>query len=129
MRDPSASDRRLAAAAGLDAAIVVAFVAIGRRNHDRDEAVSGLVETAAPFLIALAIAWLVWRVWNRPVAVGTGVAVWLTTVVAGMVLRRFMFDDGTAASFVAVATVFLGTFLVGWRAVAALLARRATATT
>ncbi len=122
MRDPSASDRRLAAAAGLDAAIVVAFVAIGRRNHDRDE-------PAAPFVIALAIAWLVWRVWNRPVAVGTGVAVWLTTVVAGMVLRRFMFDDGTAASFVAVATVFLGTFLVGWRAVAALLARRATATT
>ena len=41
-------------AAALDTAVVVAFVAIGRRNHDEDEAISGLVETAAPFLIDFA---------------------------------------------------------------------------
>jgi hypothetical protein len=112
-------------AAALDTAIVVAFVAIGRRNHDEDEAISGLVETAAPFLIALAVAWAIWQVWLQPDGVTTGLRVWLTTLGLGMVLRNLVFDDGTATSFVIVASVFLGTFLVGWRAVAAALASRA----
>ena len=111
-------------AAALDTAVVVAFVAIGRRNHDEDEAISGLVETAAPFLISLAVAWVIWRVWLQPDAVTTGVRVWLTTIGLGMVLRNLVFDDGTATSFVIVASVFLGTFLVGWRAVAAAFGRR-----
>ena len=111
-------DRRLGIAAGLDTAIVVAFVAIGRRNHDEDEAISSLAATAAPFLIALAISWVVWRVWNQPSSPATGVRVWLTTVVLGMLLRRLVFDDGTATSFVIVATAFLGVFLVGWRVAA-----------
>ena len=112
-------DRRLQVAAGLDTAIVVAFVAIGRRNHDEDEAISGLAATAAPFLIALAVSWIVWRVWNQPSTTTNGVRVWLTTVVLGMLLRRLVFDDGTATSFVIVATAFLGVFIVGWRVAAA----------
>jgi len=40
------------------------------------------------------------------------------------VLRKFVFDDGTALSFVIVTTVFLGTFLNGWRAIARSLAGR-----
>jgi len=113
-------------AAALDTAVVVSFIAIGRRNHDEDEAISGLVETAAPFLIALAIAWVIWRVWLQPDAVMTGVRVWLTTLGLGMLLRNLVFDDGTAASFVIVASIFLGTFFVGWRAIAGALASRAT---
>ena len=120
---------RTPVAAALDTAIVVAFIAIGRRNHDEDEAISGLVEAAAPFLIALAVAWVVWRVWLTPDQLGSGVRVWATTVVLGMILRNFVFDDGTATSFMIVATAFLGTFLVGWRAVAGLLARRRTTIT
>ncbi|MEM8618509.1 MAG: DUF3054 domain-containing protein [Actinomycetota bacterium] len=116
-------DRRLALAAGLDTGFVVLFVAIGRRNHNQDPGVSGLIETAAPFVIALGAAWLVARAWKRPTALPTGFIVWPVVVAAGMVLRRFAFDDGTAASFVIVATVFLGVFLVGWRAVAALVDR------
>jgi len=113
-------------AAALDTAVVVSFIAIGRRNHDEDEAISGLVETAAPFLIALAVTWVIWRVWLQPDAVMTGVRVWLTTLGLGMLLRNLVFDDGTAASFVIVASVFLGTFLVGWRAIAGALASRST---
>jgi len=113
-------------AAALDTAVVVSFIAIGRRNHDEDEAISGIVETAAPFLIALAIAWVIWRVWLQPDAVMTGVRVWLTTLGLGMLLRNLVFDDGTAASFVIVASIFLGTFFVGWRAIADALASRAT---
>jgi hypothetical protein len=40
------------------------------------------------------------------------------TLVVGMVLRRVVFDDGTAWSFVVVATLFLALFLIGWRIVA-----------
>ena len=116
-------------AAALDAAVVVTFVAIGRRNHDEGEAIAGVAQTAAPFMIALAVAWIAWRVWAQPTGVVTGVKVWLTTVALGMLLRNFVFDNGTATSFMIVATVFLGTFLVGWRGVAALVGRRgATAT-
>ncbi len=50
-------------------------------------------------------------------APATGVVIWLTTVIAGMLLRRFVFDRGTALPFIIVATLFTGFFLVGWRVV------------
>ena len=43
---------------------------------------------------------------------------WIITVAAGMVLRHTVFDRGTAFPFIIVATLFIGVFLVGWRAVA-----------
>lgn len=111
-------------AAGLDTFFIVLFVAIGRRNHDEDPAVSGLIQTAAPFLIALAIAWLVLRAWKRPTDWRTGLAIWAIVVVVGMLLRNLVFDDGTATSFVIVATVFVGLFVVGWRLVYTFVERR-----
>ena len=119
-------DRRASLAAGLDTFAVVLFVAIGRREHERDSAISGLITTAAPFVIALAIAWLVLRAWRRPTDLATGVGVWAIVVAAGMVLRNVVFDDGTATSFIIVATLFLGLFIVGWRAVFTLIERRRT---
>ena len=109
---------RLQLAVGVDVFVVVAFVAIGRRNHDENPGVSGLVDTAAPFVIGLVVAWLVARVWRTPLSAMTGLVVWVVTVAVGMVCRRLFFDEGTALSFVIVASVFLGTFLNGWRALA-----------
>jgi FtsH-binding integral membrane protein len=117
-------DRRAPLAAGLDVASVVLFVAIGKREHEQDTAIAGLVSTAAPFLIALLVAWLVVRVWTRPTAWTTGVMIWPITLVIGMVLRSAVWDDGTAAAFVIVATAFLGLTLVGWRLALALIDRR-----
>jgi hypothetical protein len=111
-------------AAALDAGVVVAFVAIGRRNHDESEALVGVAQTAAPFMIALAVSWIAWRVWAQPTGVVTGVKIWLTTVALGMALRNLVFNNGTATSFMIVATVFLGTFLIGWRALATVLGNR-----
>ncbi len=121
------SDRSIAVAAAIDTAIVVTFVAVGRRNHDRDEAISGLVETAAPFVLALGVAWLIWRVWRAPLSPLRGIAVWATTLTVGMLLRRLLFDDGTATSFVIVAAVFL-LLVVGWRVVADRVVVRRAAT-
>jgi hypothetical protein len=121
---PQPVSNRLPVAAGLDVFVVVAFVAIGRRNHDENPGIAGLVDTAAPFVLGLAIAWVIARAWREPWSWTTGLVVWVGTVAAGMLLRRFVFDDGTALSFVIVASVFLGTFLNGWRAVARALAGR-----
>jgi hypothetical protein len=108
----------IAVAAAVDATLVVVFVVLGRTTHDEGNVVAGAAAVAAPFLIALALGWLVARAWKQPLGVRTGVVVWITTVAVGMVLRHTAFDRGTAASFVVVATVFTGLCLVGWRAIA-----------
>lgn len=118
--------RRTPLAAGLDTATIVLFVAIGKREHEQDSAFNALIGTVAPFLIALVVAWLVLQVWKRPTDWRTGIGVWAIVVTVGMLLRHFVFDDGTAASFVIVATSFLGFFLVGWRVVLSLIDRRRT---
>lgn len=111
-------DRRAARAALLDVAAVVVFVAIGRRSHDEaGNVVVGVLKVAAPFVIALAVGWLAARAWKRPQQLRTGVAIWIVTVALGMVLRHVVFDRGTAASFIVVATIVLGVFLLGWRLV------------
>jgi hypothetical protein len=117
---------RLPLAIGLDVFVVVLFVAIGRRSHGESGAFAYVIETAAPFLIGLAVAWIAVRVWKRPTHLLTGVAIWPITVLVGMVVRNLVFDRGTAASFVVVATLFLGACLVGWRALLRLIDQRRT---
>jgi len=112
-----ATQRQIALAATLDVVAIVAFVAIGRRTHDEGNALSGLVRVAAPFLIGLAVGWVVARAWKAPTSTTTGMVVWPVTVTVGMVLRRFLFDDGTALPFIIVASAFTGLLLVGWRSI------------
>ena len=119
-------DRRVPLALGIDVFSVTLFVAIGRREHERDSAITGLIETAAPFLLALALAWVLLRAWRRPTEWRTGLGVWAITLVAGMALRNVVFGDGTATSFVIVAAAFLALFLLGgaWRSGCSSDARR-----
>jgi Protein of unknown function (DUF3054) len=101
-----------------DAASIVIFVAIGRKNHDEGQAASGIFRVAAPFLLALLAGWVIARAWKEPLSQKSGLLISLTTIVLGMVLRKIVFDDGTATAFIIVATVFLGTLLNGWRLLA-----------
>jgi hypothetical protein len=117
-------DRRLAIAVGLDVFVVVLFVAIGRRNHHEGSAFVEVIETALPFLIGLATGWAIARGWKRPMSLLTGLVVWPTTLLVGMIVRNLVFDRGTATSFVIVATLFLGAGVMGWRIAAAQLIRR-----
>ena len=115
---------RVPTAVGFDVFVVVAFVAIGRRNHDENPGALGLLETAAPFVIGLALAWIAARAWREPYHPGAGATIWIVTVIVGMLARKFVFGEGTAASFVVVATIFLGAFLNGWRVIARSIAKR-----
>jgi Protein of unknown function (DUF3054) len=108
-----------------DVVCVVVFCTIGRRSHAEGITLAGVAETAWPFLAGAGIGWLLSRGWRRPVAVvPTGVAVWLCTVVIGMLLRKAS-SQGVAVSFIVVASLVTALLLLGWRgAVAALMARR-----
>ena len=101
----------------LDAALVATFVLIGTRNHDTNTGAGGVFSVAAPFLIGLTAGWLGTRAWKTPTEVKTGVQIWVVTIVVGMVLRHFVWDEGTAGAFVVVAAVFNAFTLVGWRVI------------
>jgi hypothetical protein len=108
----------------LDGALVVLFTVIGRLSHGEDVGIGGVATTAWPFLTGTALAWLAFALWRRPVALlRAGLPVWLLTVVVGMLLR-VVSAQGIQFSFVVVATIVLGVFLLGWRAIVAPIARR-----
>ena len=95
---------------------MLVFVTIGRSNHHHGVTWPGMASTSWPFLVGAAVGWVGSRAWRRPMDLApTGVAVWLSCVVVGMVLR-VVSGQGTAAAFVAVALAFLGLELLGWRA-------------
>ena len=102
----------------LDCCCVLVFVVIGRASHTRGESLAGIASTAWPFLAGLAAGWLAARTWRRPFVLWpAGVGAWLGAVALGMALR-VVAGQGTAFSFVVVALVFLGLFLLGWRVLA-----------
>ncbi len=103
----------------LDAVAVLAFVTMGRSSHAEGITIAGVASTAWPFLVGAAVGWVLGRLWRAPLRVVPGALVcWVATVAVGMGLRALA-GQGTAASFVIVATLFLGATLVGWRLVVA----------
>ncbi|WP_201407055.1 DUF3054 domain-containing protein [Mycobacterium sp. 5-140-3-2] len=108
----------------VDVVGVLVFCALGRRSHDEGLNLTGIATTAWPFLTGTAVGWLAARGWRRPTAVApTGVVVWLSTVVVGMVLRKAT-SAGVTASFVVVATAVTALLLLGWRVAVGLTLRR-----
>ena len=105
------SRRAVITTAIVDVVAVVVFVAIGRRNHDEGTALSGVLSTAAPFLIALGISWIGLRTWREPFNRASFIATWVITVFVGLLLRRVVFDRGIATAFIIVATITLGVLL------------------
>ena len=105
-------------ATALDAASVLVFVTAGRRNHNEGMTVDGVITVAAPFLIALAIGWLISRAWRQPMNLRIGATIWVSTIIVGLLLRNLVFDRGIATSFIIVTALFLGAALLGWRVIA-----------
>jgi hypothetical protein len=106
----------------LDVALVVMFAAVGRRSHAEGLDPAGIARTAAPFLVGTAAGWLLASLTldSGPRTLAFGAVVVVCTVVVGMLLRRVA-GDGTAPSFVLVATTVLTGLLLGWRLVARLV--------
>ncbi len=103
---------------------ILVFVMIGRDNHNEASGIGYTVKTAAPFLIAMLGGWVASQAWKQPETWRTGLITWGMTLVGGMLLRRLVFDKGTATAFVIVATVFLALTLFSWRLVLRSIHRR-----
>ena len=122
---PQSNPTRIAAAAlAADLVCVVVFCTIGRRSHAEGLTIAGIAETAWPFLTGTLAGWLAARAWRRPANLyPTGVIIWVVTVAVGMLLRKAT-SAGTATSFIVVASITTAVLLLGWRAIAKVLARR-----
>ena len=109
----------------VDAVLVTVFALLGRLSHQEDAA--GVLLTAWPFLAALVVGHLLAALLpgrpRKPWGLGWGVVVWVVTVAGGMGLR-VAGGDTAEAPFVIVATLVLLVFLVGWRAITAILRGR-----
>ena len=109
----------------LDAVLVVVFSTFGRGAHAEGLGLEQIWGTAWPFLIGLAVGWLILLVTRRaPGEVFSGVIVWESTLVVGMAIRGI--GDGRVPhwSFILVAGAVTGLFLVGWRGVWSVVSRR-----
>ena len=113
----------------VDTVLVVVFSTFGRGAHSEGLGPAQVWGTAWPFLVGLVVGWLILLAVRRaPGAVGSGVLVWVATLVVGMVIRGI--GDGRVPhwSFILVAASATAVFLIGWRAIrAAVLRRRARA--
>lgn len=105
----------------VDTAVVVSFAVIGRDSHGMTSDWGEVLRISAPFLLGLLVATAVlpvlttrWGVFT-PLSPATGIWVGVVTLTIGMLLRRFAFDDGTAAVFVVITSAWILGLMVGWR--------------
>ena len=110
---------RVAIAVVLDLAFVVLFAAAGRASHEEVDAIRGVLLTAWPFLVGLVVGWVVVRSLSHrwPLDVGAGISVVAVSLKKKMLLR-VVTGQGTAPTFVLVATLVLAILLLGWRLLA-----------
>lgn len=107
----------------IDLVLIVAFAGIGMSSHEESVNVATLVSVAWPFVVGGAVGWLVSLAWRNPAApLRTGVPVWILAAGGGMALR-VLTGGGFAVPFLIVTLVVLAVFIIGWRAIAALVSR------
>ncbi len=109
----------------VDLVLVVVFCVTGRLSHAEGilSDLPGLLNTIWPFVVALLMAHLALTLRRmRAERMLPGVLLWAVTVVLGLLLRALS-GQGTALPFIIVAALTLGLFLLGWRAVLALVRR------
>jgi len=108
----------------VDGLLVIGFAALGNRNHSTGLAVADVLQTAAPFLLALLLSSLAVRFWRSPSKLWPDVVVViLGTVGIAMVLRVLSGTGGAQWSFVLVAAAVLGSMLFVRRILSGLLLR------
>lgn len=122
--DPMPHSRIPALAFAADAVAIVVFAAIGRSSHAESGDLFGLLGTVAPFAVGLVVAWALPVVRHDPASMRAGLAVLGATAVIGLLLR-LAFLERLPPAFALVTVASLAVLLVGWRGLAALVARRA----
>lgn len=91
----------------LDIAVVASFVFIGRDTHNESVGAAEVFGTGAPFMLALAGAWLTPLVHRTPWWIGSGIAVGAITACLGIFFRSVVFGEGISGLFPVVAAGYL----------------------
>ena len=107
----------------VDAAAILLFAALGRRNHGEGTALIGVLVVAAPFLAGWTAAWFITGLHRTPASARRALVALAVALPIALVLRAAT-GRGDAPAFVVVAIVFLGLVLVGRRFLAGAIARR-----
>ena len=107
----------------VDAAAILLFAALGRRNHGEGTALIGVLVVAAPFLAGWTAAWFATGLYRTPASARRALVALAVALPIALVLRAAT-GRGDAPAFVVVAIVFLGLVLVVRRWLAGAVARR-----
>ncbi|MGO1545056.1 MAG: DUF3054 domain-containing protein [Gulosibacter sp.] len=97
----------------LDVVLVIVFAASGRSSHNSSVDPLNVLGTAAPFLLALGIGWVIIILTKQqPSALWpAGVVILFVTITSGLALR-ILFGSTAALSFILVATGVLALFIL-----------------
>ena len=109
---------------GIDVLLVLLFAFQGRSAHESKNSIIGILDTAWPFLVGLAVGWLITRQWKMTTG-GLPVTfqIWPASIMLVLVtwaiglLMRSLSGDTNAGAFPLVALGFLLLMMVGWRIV------------
>eukprot|EP00891_Asterochloris_glomerata_P007343 jgi/Astpho2/7343/fgenesh1_pm.00114_%23_3_t len=129
--DQTAWGATAALAAG-DAAALLLFAAVGRRNHAEGLDLLGILGTASPFLAGWLLSAVLLGGYTRQAqqsgpgsAVGTAARVWAAGVPAGLIIRTASKGYLPDKSFVIVTFLATAVLLFSWRALFAALSPKA----
>ncbi|GMQ94559.1 MAG: hypothetical protein BMS9Abin12_2054 [Acidimicrobiia bacterium] len=102
----------------LDAFVVISFAVIGSDVHGFTYRLVGILRVLGPFLIALAGGIVLLRVWRNPLSLFNGFALGGITLTAGMLMRGYLWNEGTPRPFMLVSAAWFVGLMVGWRVIA-----------
>lgn len=113
---PGLPSRAILVSVAIDILAVLVFSALGRMIHHESLSLSGVLGTAWPFLIGLALGWgALVTLHLHPRSRTAAFFPIAGTVLFGLLLRALAQGDQTPVSFVVVTVVVTTAFLLGWR--------------
>ncbi len=99
----------------VDSIVVISFAAIGSDFHGFTYQLAGILRVAAPFLIAFAGGVFALRAWVKPLSILNGALLGVITLTVGMLMRGYLWNEGTAQTFIIVSGAWFVGIMVGWR--------------
>lgn len=112
-----------------DVVAIAAFALFARIAHQTEDMplnFAGWLSTLWPFLLGVALSWVVIAAakWDGARLVPAGVSAWLITVVVGLGIWTVRNGEFPHWSFILVATIMSALLMLGWRVIAGVVRRR-----
>lgn len=112
-----------------DVLAIALFALLARMAHQSEEMpfnFAGWLETLWPFLLGVALAWIVITLatWDGARLAPAGLSAWIITASTGLIIWGVKNGAVPHISFIIVAGVMSGLLMLGWRAAGMVAGRR-----